>query len=113
MKTLNNKQYKAEQRKNHPELTGSTVKDFRQILTYPNDGTIRYQIKIDKNGQVYDIRQSFAQIIRDSETKKRFVKITLGDRPAILFDKIKGRPFALVTDRIDSYVADLLAESEE
>lgn len=112
MKTLNNKQFKAEYRKNHPGMTGSKVKSFKQILTYPNDGAIRFQIKLDKNGQVYDIHQSFAQIIRDSETKKRFVKVTLGDRPQHLFERIKGRPFELTTDRIDSYIEDSLVESE-
>ena len=113
MKTLNNKQYKEEWRKNHPELKGSTIKNFRQVITYPNSGTIRYHIKIDKNGQVYEVRQSFANIIRDSETKKRFIRITLGERPLLLFDKIKGRPFTMATDYIDSYISDLLTKSKE
>lgn len=91
---------------------GKKLINMKRTITYPNEGNIRFQISLDKNGQIYEIRRSFAQIIKDSETKKRFVKITLGERPRDLFDHIKGRPMELATSWIDAYVENFNEEVE-
>lgn len=88
------------------------VANFKQTFIYPNEGNVRFQVQLDKNGQVCEIRQSFAQIIKDSETKKRFVKVTLGERPRSLFDRVKGRPFALATSWIDAYISSASTSEE-
>lgn len=89
-------------------FTGKSLVNLKQTFTYPNDGKIRFQIQLDKNGQVYEIRRSFAQIIKDAETKKRFVKVTLGERPRQLYDTVKGRPFEhavpWILDYIENYI---------
>lgn len=85
-------------------FAGLKVANFKKTFVYPNEGSVRFQIQIDKNNQICDIRQSFAQIIKDAETKKRFVKVILGDRPKGLYDRIKGRPFPTASYWIDDYV---------
>ena len=93
-------------------FAGLKVANFKKTLVYPNEGSIRFQIQFDKNNQIYEIRRSYAQVIKDAETKKRFVKVTLGERPKNLFNRIKGRPFINATYWIDEYIAGC-ATSEE
>lgn len=84
MKTMNNREFKKFFKATYPSFSNAKIKNFKKVVTYPNSGSIRFQINLDKNGQVYDIHQSFVSIIRDVETKKRYVKVTLGDRPRLL-----------------------------
>ena len=93
-------------------FAGLKVANFRKTLVYPNEGSVRFQLQIDKNNQICEIHRSYAQVIKDAETKKRFVKVTLGDRPKDLFDRIKGRTFIDATYWIDEYIASC-APSEE
>lgn len=90
------------------------IVNFKQTLTYPNQGDIRFRVQTDKNGQVYEIRQTTAQVIKDPESKKRFVKVLVGPRPQRLFERIKGRPLTLALPWIDEYVSALsLEETQE
>lgn len=93
-------------------FAGKKLVNFKEIFIYPKDGAVRFQIQLDKNGQVYEIKQSFAQVIKDSETNKRFVKVTLGDRPINLFEHIKGRPFNLAIPWIMDYIDNIPEYSE-
>ena len=88
-------------------FAGKKIANFKKSLIYPSEGNIRFKIDIDKNNQVYEIRQSFAQIIKDEETKKRFVKVTLGERPRDLYERVKGRPLEIATYWIDAYVENM------
>lgn len=110
MKTMNNREFKKSFKAAHPSLSGAKVKNFKKVVTYPNNGSIRFQIKLDRNGQVYDVHQSFVSIIRDVETKKRYVKVSLGDRPRLLFERIYGRPFELITPWIDNLIEEMQSE---
>lgn len=83
------------------------LQNLKRTVVYPNSGDIRFQIQLDKNGQIIDLKQSFATIIKDSETKKRFVKVTLGERPQKLFDHIHGRPYDNALPWIDDYIENL------
>lgn len=85
-------------------FAGKKLINYKKTVIYPNSGNIRFSVQLDKNGQVCEIKRSYAQIIKDPETNKRFTKITLGDRPRALFEHIKGRPFELATSWIDIYV---------
>ena len=85
---MNNREFKKFFKATYPSFSNAKIKNFKKVVTYPNSGSIRFQINLDKNGQVYDIHQSFVSIIRDVETKKRYVKVTLGDRPRLLFERI-------------------------
>jgi hypothetical protein len=91
-------------------FAGKKLVNYKDTVIYPKQGSIRFQVQLDKNGQIYDIHQSFAQIIKDSETKKRFIKVTLGDRPKKLYDLIKGRPIRSAVWRIDDYIANMVEE---
>lgn len=93
-------------------FAGLKVANFKRTLIYPNEGTVRFQIQIDKNNQIYEIRRSYAQIIKDAETGKKFFKVTLGDRPRDLFDRIKGRPLANATYWIDEHIAKCISSEE-
>ena len=93
-------------------FAGLKVVNFKRTLIYPNEGTVRFQIQIDKNNQIYEIRRSYAQIIKDAETGKKFFKVTLGDRPRDLFDRIKGRPLANATYWIDEHIAKCISSEE-
>lgn len=94
---------------NNP-FAGKKMFNLKRTIIYPNEGKVRFQVELDKNGQVYEIRHSFATIVKDSESNKRFVKISLGKRPRALFEHIKGRPFALATAWIDDYVSSLAVQ---
>ena len=93
-------------------FAGLKVANFKRTLIYPNEGTVRFQIQIDKNNQICEIRRSYAQIIKDAETGKKFFKVTLGDRPRDLFDRIKGRPLANATYWIDEHIAKCISSAE-
>ena len=93
-------------------FAGLKVANFKKTLIYPNEGTVRFQIQIDKNNQIYEIRRSYAQTIKDAETGKKFFKVTLGDRPRDLFDRIKGRPLTNATYWIDEYIAKCISSEE-
>lgn len=93
-------------------FAGLKVANFKRTLIYPNEGTVRFQIQIDKNNQICEIRRSYAQIIKDTETGKKFFKVTLGDRPRDLFDRIKGRPLANATYWIDEHIAKCISSEE-
>ena len=93
-------------------FAGLKVANFKRTLIYPNEGTVRFQIQIDKNNQICEIRRSYAQIIKDAETGKKFFKVTLGDRPRDLFDRIKGRPLANATYWIDEHIAKCISSEE-
>lgn len=93
-------------------FAGLKVANFKRTLIYPNEGTVRFQIQIDKNNQICEIRRSYAQIIKDAETGKKFFKVTLGDRPRDLFDRIKGRPLTNATYWIDEYVTKCVFSEE-
>lgn len=110
MKTMNNREFKKFFKVTYPSFSNAKIKNFKKVVTYPNSGSIRFQVNLDKNGQVYDIHQSFVSIIRDVETKKRYVKVTLGDRPRLLFERIYGRPFELITPWIDNLIEEMQSE---
>ena len=93
-------------------FAGLKVANFKRTLIYPNEGTVRFQIQIDKNNQICEIRRSYAQVIKDAETGKKFFKITLGDRPRDLFDRIKGRPLSNATYWIDEHITDCISSEE-
>ena len=107
---MNNREFKKFFKATYPSFSNAKIKNFKKIVTYPNSGSIRFQINLDKNGQVYDIHQSFVSIIRDVETKKRYVKVTLGDRPRLLFERIYGRPCELTTPWIDNLIEEMQSE---
>ncbi len=88
-------------------FTGKKLLDFKGTFTYPNHGNVRFQIQLDKMGQIYDIHESKVEITKDPETKKRQVKVIISDRPQKLFEKIKGRPYNLATPWIDNYIESL------
>lgn len=90
--------------KNNNPFAGKKLVNFKSVFTYPQSGNIRFQIQLDKNGQIVDLVQSFATIIKDDETKKRTVKVSLGDRPKELFDHVHGRPFKVAEPWIDDYI---------
>lgn len=96
-------------KENNP-FAGTQPTNFKKTFIYPDSGNVRFQIRLDKNGQIFDIRRSFAQIIKDEETKKRFVKVTLGERPRLLFDYVKGRPFMNAVERINLVVEQIEAK---
>lgn len=93
-------------------FAGLKVANFKKTLVYPNEGSIRFQIQIDKNNQIYEIRRSYAQVIKDAETKKRFIKVTLGERPKDLYERVKGRPLVHAVCWIEEYI-ESCALSEE
>ena len=93
-------------------FAGLKVANFKRTLIYPNEGTVRFQIQIDKNNQICEIRHSFAQVFKDAETGKRFFRVTLGDRPRDLFDRIKGRPLSNATYWIDEHIAKCVSSEE-
>ena len=93
-------------------FAGLKVANFKRTLIYPNEGTVRFQIQIDKNNQICEIRHSFAQVFKDAETGKRFFRVTLGDRPRDLFDRIKGRPLSNATYWIDEYITNCISSEE-
>ena len=93
-------------------FAGLKVANFKRTLIYPNEGTVRFQIQIDKNNQICEIRRSYAQIIKDAETGKKFFKVTLGDSPRDLFDRIKGRPLANATYWIDEHIAKCVSSEQ-
>lgn len=83
---------------------GKHLVNFKSTFIYPDNGTVRFQIQLDKMGQVCAINQTTAQIIKDDETKKRHVRVLIGDRPQKLYEVIKGRPFALAIPWIDDFI---------
>lgn len=93
-------------------FAGKSLVNLKETFTYPKEGKVRFQIQLDKNGQVYEIRRSFAQIVKDAETKKRFVKVTLGERPQHLFGIIKGRPFEHAIPWIQDYIENYVETDE-
>jgi hypothetical protein len=85
-------------------FAGKKMWNYKNTFTYPNHENIRFQIQLDKMGQIYDIHQASVEITKDLETKKRNIKVTVGDRPQKLFEIIKGRPYDLASPWIDDYI---------
>lgn len=76
---------------------GKHLVNYKRTFIYPDNGTVRFQIQLDKMGQVCAINQ-----VQDNKTCH--FKVIVGDRPQKLYEVIKGRPFALATPWIDDYI---------
>ena len=97
---------------NKNPFAGKKVVNFKKDIIYPYSGSVRFQICLDKNGQVYEIQHTYANTIVDPLTKKKFTKIIIGERPKELFNRIKGRPFELACPWIDDYIDSLNTKEE-
>lgn len=94
---------------NNP-FAGTKVLVLKDTFTFPKQGKVRFQVQLDKNGQVHDIVRTYAQVITDGG--KKIVKVSTGERPRRLFERIHGRPFENAVDWIFAEIENVLASKE-
>lgn len=96
-------------KENNP-FAGNKLLSLKDTFIFPKQGKIRFQVQLDKNGQVHDIVQTYAQVIKDGG--KKTIKVSTGERPRRLFERIHGRPFENASDWIFAEIENILAKEE-